>query len=102
MAIDGLKPIDILWPEQGLKPAARPSDGPSGDFAGSLRDALSEVRNAEGVAEKMATGFAQGDPTVGIHEVMIAAEKASLQLRYAVTLKNKLIDAYRELMNSSG
>jgi flagellar hook-basal body complex protein FliE len=31
---------------------------------------------------------------------MIAAEKASVSLRYATTLKNKLVDAYRELMST--
>jgi flagellar hook-basal body complex protein FliE len=48
----------------------------------------------------MSTRFAAGDPAVGMHETMIAAEKASIGLRYAVTLKNKLLEAYRELMNT--
>ncbi len=44
--------------------------------------------------------FAAGDPAMGIHEVMIASEKASISLRYATTLKNKAVEAYRELMNT--
>ena len=53
------------------------------------------------MATEASTGFANGDPGVGIHEVMIASEKANISLRYAVTLKNKLVDAYRELMNTA-
>ena len=37
---------------------------------------------------------------MGIHEVMIASEKANIEIRYATTLKNKAIEAYRELMNT--
>jgi flagellar hook-basal body complex protein FliE len=37
---------------------------------------------------------------VGIHEVMIASEKASIELRYATTLKNKALEAYRDLMST--
>jgi flagellar hook-basal body complex protein FliE len=32
--------------------------------------------------------------------VVIASEKANIAVRYAVTLKNKALEAYRELMNT--
>jgi flagellar hook-basal body complex protein FliE len=31
---------------------------------------------------------------------VIASEKASIAVRYAVTLKNKALEAYHELMNT--
>ena len=31
---------------------------------------------------------------------MIAAEKANITVRYAVTLKNRVLEAYRDLMNT--
>ena len=65
-------------------------------FGKALADARGLEQNATTAAEK----FAQGDPSMGIHEVMIASEKANLAVRYATTLKNKAIDAYRELMNT--
>ncbi len=70
------------------------------NFADVLLDAFTETHSAEKVSEDMALRFAQGDPNVGMHEVMISAEKANISLRYAVTLKNKAIEAYRELMNT--
>jgi len=69
-------------------------------FAASLADAVSQARHAERSASEAAAGFAAGDPGVGIHEVVIASEKANISLRYATTLKNKLLDSYRELMNT--
>jgi flagellar hook-basal body complex protein FliE len=79
--------------------AARAASG--ADFASTLSDAISQARASETTATQAAQGFAAGDPAVGIHEVVIASEKANISLRYATTLKNKLLDAYRELMNTS-
>ena len=80
-------------------PVARP-EKTSGDFGSALTDALTAASEGERAANQEAARFAEGDPTAGIHETMIAAEKASISLRYAVTLKNKVLEAYRELMNT--
>lgn len=73
---------------------------PRPDLAGSFGQALHEARAAEHQATDAAERFARGDPGMGIHEVMIASEKASIAIRYATTLKNKALEAYRELMNT--
>lgn len=70
--------------------------GDGSGFAAMLDDAAA----TESEALDQAKRFAGGDKTVGIHEVMISAEKASIQVRFAATLKNKVIEAYRELMNT--
>jgi flagellar hook-basal body complex protein FliE len=70
------------------------------DLAGSFAKALQEAHKAEHVATTSAEAFAKGDPGMGIHEVMIASEKANIAVRYATTMKNKALEAYRELMNT--
>jgi flagellar hook-basal body complex protein FliE len=70
------------------------------DFASALVDALGEAGRAEKAADEATLKFAQGDPTIGIHEVMIATEKASIAMKFAVTVKNKALEAYRDLMNT--
>lgn len=74
--------------------AARP------DLAGSFGKALEDAHAAEHRATTAAEQFAKGDPSMGIHEVVIASEKANIAVRYATTLKNKALEAYRELMNT--
>ena len=74
------------------------NDGP--DFASTLGNAIAGAGDAERQAADASEQFAAGDPNMGIHEVMIASEKANISLRYAVTLKNKAIEAYQELMNT--
>jgi len=70
------------------------------DVAASFGKALADARGLEKQATDAAERFANGDPSMGIHEVIIATEKASIAVRYATTLKNKAVEAYRELMNT--
>lgn len=52
--------------------------------------------HSDGLKEELATG---GD--VELHEVMIAAEKASVAVNLTMQLRNKLVDAYQEVMRMS-
>ncbi len=99
------RPSPISSPITAPSPIGTPkltggSSSESGDFGKTLANALGDASKAEKSADDAANRFAAGDPQMGIHEVMIAAEKANISVRYAVTLKNKLLEAYRELMNT--
>jgi flagellar hook-basal body complex protein FliE len=90
-------PIPVAMPESvGSVERAAPKVDLAGSFAGALKDAHAAEHNATDAAER----FAKGDPGMGIHEVVIASEKANIAIRYATTLKNKALEAYRELMNT--
>jgi flagellar hook-basal body complex protein FliE len=86
--IDAIKPIE-----------QSPSQGTT-NIGEAFGKALQDARGLETDATKAADKFAHGDPSMGIHEVVIAAEKANIAVRYATTLKNKAVEAYRELMNT--
>lgn len=90
-----IAPIREIAPVEVAKPTEKPQ-GPGDSFA----NVLSETRQVEADATHQMERFAKGDPTQGIHEVMIASEKANIQIRYATTLKNKALEAYKELMNT--
>ena len=98
MSIAPINPI--ASPE--LQGVAGIEKAPAGkvDLAGSFGKALAEAHGAENTATDAAERFAKGDPGMGIHEVVIASEKANIAVRYATTLKNKALEAYRELMNT--
>jgi len=86
-----------IAPERAVGPT-QPSSG--GGFSDHLIDAVEQARALESDATQRAGRFADGDTSVGIHEVVIAAEKANVAVRFAVTMKNKVLEAYRELMNT--
>jgi flagellar hook-basal body complex protein FliE len=70
------------------------------DFADAITGAVQRAAADEKQATEMSLQFAEGDPNVGIHEVVIASERANVSLRYAVTLKNKVVEAYRDIMST--
>ena len=94
-------PIDGAGLEK-YTPAADHDDKSSNgvNFSDALGDAFKNANALDQKSDEMATKFADGDPSVGIHEVMIASEKSTIALRYAVTLKNKALEAYKDLMNT--
>jgi flagellar hook-basal body complex protein FliE len=66
-------------------------------FADTLKDAVQSVnqlqKDSDMQSEKLATGTAKSIP-----DVMIAAEKADIAMRLMIQVRNKIIDAYQEVM----
>ncbi len=67
-------------------------------FSEILSSSLDKVNDAQVAAENMNTAFVSGDETQ-ISDVMLAGEEAKISLQFAVQVRNKLIDAYKELTN---
>ncbi|MEN6521590.1 MAG: flagellar hook-basal body complex protein FliE [Armatimonadota bacterium] len=70
---------------------------PSGGFGDTIKSALSEVNKLQTDADELATKLAVGDP-VEIHQAMISMQKASTALQFTIQVRNKVIDAYQEIM----
>ena len=70
-------------------------EGPS--FGQMLQNAIGEVNKAQLHAGELSSSFAAGEP-VDVHQVMIAAQEASVALNLAIQVRNKLVDGYQELM----
>lgn len=66
-------------------------------FGDLLADAIDEVGKTQAQAdqaiEKLQTGESRN-----IHEVMIAMEKAGISMRLMVQMRNKVVEAYQEVM----
>ena len=64
-----------------------------------LRDAVHEVNAVPSTAPSQAQAFQLGDRSVSIEQVMISMQKASLSFQGMVAVRNKLVEAYREISN---
>lgn len=70
----------------------------SGDsFAQTLTKAVGEVNELQKASDKGMQNLAAGK-TDNIPDVMIAAERAEIALKLMVQVRNKIIDAYQEVM----
>ncbi len=70
---------------------------PRGDFGLRLQRYLEQLNAGQVQADQAARNLAVGR-TPYLHETMIALEKADIQLRLALAVRNKVISAYQEIM----
>lgn len=80
-------------------PAAGATPGAPLDFGQVLKASLDKVNDMQSTASTLATAFEQGQPGVDITRVMLEAQKASLAFRAMTEVRNKLVNAYQEVMN---
>lgn len=66
-------------------------------FAETLKDAVGKVNELQQQADVKMQQLATGE-TTDIADVKIAAEKADIALRLMTSVRNKMIDAYHEIM----
>ena len=67
------------------------------DFAKFLQEALAEVNALQKNADAASVGLATGQ-IQDLHTAIIALEKASLSMSLTVEVRNKVLDAYHEMM----
>ncbi|MDT4329234.1 flagellar hook-basal body complex protein FliE [Methylomonas sp. MED-D] len=84
--------------EAGGKP---PVGDNSGDFAAMLKQSIDSVNRTQQTANDMAQSFEMGKPDVSLAEVMIASQKASVSFQAMLQVRNKLVDAYKDVMGMS-
>ena len=71
--------------------------GNSGSFATLLQQSLDRVNGLQQDADAAARAFALGQAP-SVHDTMIALEKADLSLRLTTKVRNKVVEAYQDIM----
>jgi flagellar hook-basal body complex protein FliE len=77
-------------------PAAQPSE-----FANLLKNSVDHVAGMQNQATALADAYESGDKSVDLTKVMLEVQKASLAFRAMTEVRNKLVDAYTQVMNMS-
>lgn len=67
------------------------------DFGTVLRQSLGEVNKLQAKADEAVQALATGKG-ISLHETMIALEKADLSFRLMMEVRNKIVEAYREVL----
>jgi flagellar hook-basal body complex protein FliE len=95
-----IKQIVELPQLAGLRPAETPAAAAGGEthpFADVLKSSLDEVNQLQHTADAAITALATGD-SASLHDTMIAIEQADLSFRLMMQVRNKIVDAYQEIM----
>jgi flagellar hook-basal body complex protein FliE len=97
MQVPGLKTQTIGNTQAPTGPAATGAASASSGFGQALTNAISDLNQTQGAADDASVRMAAGDP-IDLHEVMLARETASLHFQLAVQVRNKLVEAYQDVM----
>ena len=68
-------------------------------FAKLLKQGIDSVNAAQSKSTDLATKFERGVPGVELPQVMLEMQKANVSFRALTEVRNKFVDAYREIMN---
>lgn len=72
-----------------------PASGTS--FADTLKKFVSDVNTMQGKADESIQKMASGEIT-DVHQVMTAVEEANVSFNMMMEIRNKVMDAYQEIM----
>lgn len=90
--------IDAQTPQLSLDVARETQAKPQASQFGERVEAfMGEVNASQAQADAAASAYANGQSN-DIHGTMIAMQKADITLRLATNIRNRVIEAYREVM----
>ncbi len=92
--MNSIRPINGAV-SQAQTPGAKKTD--KGDFMEIMKGLTREVDEQLKTADQKVQQFAMGE-SQDLHEVVVASEKADISLRFLLQVRNKLLEAYQEMM----
>ena len=94
MAVTGIGHIPAIAPH--ALPASKPAAAPASGFGDALTNLMGSV-DASSADANAAVGRML-DGTGDVHEAVIALQKADTALQLTVQIRNKLVQAYQDIM----
>lgn len=68
-------------------------------FSDMMSMAVNKVNDTQKASGALQTAYQKGDPNIDIADVMIASQKSSVAFQSALQVRNKLVEAYKDIMN---
>jgi len=69
------------------------------DFATALQNAVLAVNQAQNNAQSNVQDFSSGKSGMSLEEVMVSVQKANLSFQAMIAVRNRLVEAYKEVTN---
>lgn len=85
--------------EISRQPPAQPQPAGTVKFGEVMNQAINAVNRQQAVANDLITKFETGAADVSVAEVMIAMQKASLSFQAMTEVRNRLVEAYQQVMS---
>jgi flagellar hook-basal body complex protein FliE len=101
-----LKPFDFAQAvaRAGLRPDGQPlsrtaTAAEAGSFQAAMAQALQSVSQSQLDAQTMQRELQLDNPSVSLEQTMVAMQKSQLGFQATLQVRNRLVQAYSEIMN---
>lgn len=68
-------------------------------FGDMFSAAINSVNETQQTSANLSTAYQQGDAGISLSQVMVASEKASVSFQALTQVRNKIVEAYQDVMN---
>ena len=90
-------------PGAGVRPGAAAgatgTQGVGGGFSGALKSALSSVSATQNESTRLQQEVQMGNPSVSLEQTMVAIQKAQIGFTATMHVRNRMVQAYTDIMN---
>jgi len=80
--------------------SSRPGEGERPDFGAMIGDSLRAVNDRSQEARQMTNAYEAGHPDVELADVMVAVQKARVSFEALTQVRNRMVSAYKDIMNT--
>ena len=89
-----------IRPGAGVRPAASASaEGVGGSCSGALKGALQSVSATQNESTRLQREVQMENPKVSLEETMVAIQKAQIGFQATLHVRNRMVQAYTDIMN---
>jgi flagellar hook-basal body complex protein FliE len=78
---------------------AQPVGAPQGGFSATLARSIDNVSKVQAESGELQKAFEMGDPRADLARVMVAMQQSQVAFRATVEVRNRLVQAYQDVMN---
>lgn len=83
----------------GMNPLGQTQETQATGFGDLFKQAVQSVNETQKQSSALATAYEQGDPQVSLAQVMVASQKSSVAFQALTQVRNRLVEAYQDVMN---
>jgi flagellar hook-basal body complex protein FliE len=91
--LGGISPLAPSNPVRGVET--------SNDFSSVLRTSVDAVNATQQRAQQATSAWERGDSEASLTQVMVSLQKADVSFKAMMEVRNKMVDAYQEVMRMS-
>ncbi|WP_374676274.1 flagellar hook-basal body complex protein FliE [Ideonella sp.] len=84
---------------RAARPAAASGGADAVSFSDAMKTALKAVSSQQFETERLQKEFQLGNPAVSLEDTMIAMQKSQIGFQAAISVRNRFVQAYTEVMN---